>query len=115
MQKKGSKLHLVTVVGDFHKDLTLVQMLKHYDSWVDQKTVVHYIVGDKLPAEIAQESLEFSEYLAKNGYVLDELRPRYDDDNLVVINLHKKGVDGFMGKQTWIYNLKSEKLSSSVN
>ena len=65
MQKKGSKLHLVTVVGDFHKDLTLVQMLKHYDSWVDQKTVVHYIVGDKLPAEIAQESLEFSEYLAK--------------------------------------------------
>lgn len=67
VQKKGSKLHLVTVVGDFHKDLTLVQMLKHYDSWVDQKTVVHYVVGDKLPAEIAQESLEFSEYLAKNG------------------------------------------------
>ena len=56
-----------------------------------------------------------AEYLAKNGYVLDELRPRYDDDNLVVINLHKKGVDGFMGKQTWIYNLKSEKLSSFIN
>lgn len=56
-----------------------------------------------------------AEYLAKNGYVLDELRPRYDDDNLVVINLHKKGVDGFMGKRTLIYNLKSEKLSSFIN
>ena len=56
-----------------------------------------------------------AEYLAKNGYVLDELRPRYDDDNLVVINLHKKSVAGFMGKKTLIYNLKSEKLSSSIN
>lgn len=56
-----------------------------------------------------------AEYLAKNGYVLDELRPRYDDDNLVVINLHKKSVAGFMGKRTLIYNLKSEKLSSFIN
>lgn len=56
-----------------------------------------------------------AEYLAKNGYVLDELHPRYDDDNLVVINLHKKGVDGFMGKRTLIYNLKAEKLSSFIN
>lgn len=56
-----------------------------------------------------------TEYLAKTGYVLDELRPRYDDDNLVVINLHKKDVDGFMGKQTLFYNLKTEKLSSFIN
>lgn len=56
-----------------------------------------------------------TEYLAKTGYVLDELRPRYDDDNLVVINLHKKDVEGFMGKQTLFYNLKTEKLSSFIN
>lgn len=56
-----------------------------------------------------------TEYLAKVGYVLDELRPRYDDGNLVVINLHKKGVEGFMGKQTLFYNLKTEKLSSFIN
>ena len=67
VQKKKPKIRLVTVVGDFHKDLTLVQMLKHYDPWVDQKVVVHYIAGDKTPTEVAQESLEFSEYLAKNN------------------------------------------------
>ncbi len=55
------------------------------------------------------------EYLDKIGCVLDELRPRYDDENLVVINMHKKDIAGFMGKQTLVYNLKTAKLSSFIN
>lgn len=67
VQKKMPKLRLVTVVGDFHKDLTLIQMLKHYDPLVDQKVIVHYVAGKKSPTEVAEESVEFSEYLQKNG------------------------------------------------
>ena len=54
-------------------------------------------------------------YLDKIGCVLDELRSRYDDENLVIINMHKKDIVGFMGKQTLVYNLKTAKLSSFIN
>lgn len=54
-------------------------------------------------------------YLDEIGCVLDELRSRYDDENLVIINMHKKDIVGFMGKQTLVYNLKTAKLSSFIN
>lgn len=67
VQKKEPKLHLVTVVGDFHKDLTLIQMLKHYRSMVDDATIIHYVTGKANTSEIAQESIAFSKYLTENG------------------------------------------------
>lgn len=67
VQKKEPKLHLVTVVGDFHKDLTLIQMLKHYEPMVDDTTIIHYITGKKTYLEETQESLDFSKYLVDNG------------------------------------------------
>lgn len=87
VQKKMPKLRLVTVVGNFHKDLTLVQMLKHYDPWIDQKIVVHYIAGDKTPTECAKESLAFTEYLKKNNVsenvvVHTVTGPKYDWDKV---------------------------------
>ena len=66
VQKKQPKLHLVTVVGDFHKDLTLIQMLKHYQDMVDDVVVVHYITGKSGKGAEGQESVEFSEYLKEN-------------------------------------------------
>lgn len=66
VQKKTPKLHLVTVVGDFHKELTLIQMLRHYQNMVDDIYVCHYITGEKSPSDIGKEQLEFSEYLQKN-------------------------------------------------
>lgn len=67
VQKKEPKLHLVTVVGDFHKDLTLIQMLKHYESMVDDINIIHYITGKKDYSEIGKESLDFCKYLTDNG------------------------------------------------
>ncbi len=37
------KVNLVTVVGDFHKNLTLVQMLKHYAPLVDSIYINFYV------------------------------------------------------------------------
>lgn len=87
VQKKQPKLHLVTVVGDFHKDLTLIQMLRHYRDMVDDVVVVHYITGDKKPSEFAKESLDFSEYLKKNGcsdrtVIHTVTGPKYDWDRV---------------------------------
>lgn len=36
------KINLVTVVGDFHKDLTLTQMIKHYSGMVDEIYINYY-------------------------------------------------------------------------
>lgn len=87
-----SKVRLVTVVGDFHKDLTLIQMLRHYDSIVDQKVVVHYIAGDKTTAEIARESIGFAKYLQEN----------HVDDNVAVKTVTGKKYD--WDKVTEFYN-----------
>lgn len=67
VQKKEPKLHLVTVVGDFHKDLTLIQMLNHYRNMVDDAIIVHYVTGKKSRVDVAQESIDFSKYLIENN------------------------------------------------
>ena len=54
-------------------------------------------------------------YLDKINCELEEMRPRYDDENLVVICLQQKNIKGFVGKHTLLYNLKTEKLSSFIN
>lgn len=86
VQKKMPKLRLVTVVGDFHKDLTLVQMLKHYQDIVDESIVVHYIAGDKNTTEKAQESIAFSKYISsfnfKNVLVHTVSGKKYDWDKV---------------------------------
>lgn len=87
IQKKMPRLRLVTVVGDFHKDLTLVQMLKHYKTMVDQEVIVHYVAGNKSPKEVAEESLAFSKYLQDNGVsentVINTVTgPKYDWDKV---------------------------------
>lgn len=86
VQKRMPKVRLVTVVGDFHKDLTLIQMLKHYEKWVDEEIIIHYVTGDKSQAEVAQESIEFSLYLTENGIenaaVHTVQGPKYDWDKV---------------------------------
>ena len=67
VQKKPRKIRLVTVVGDFHKELTLIQMLNHYKPYVDEAVIVHYVTGKTSQSEIAQEGIKFSKYLTENG------------------------------------------------
>lgn len=82
-----NKLRLVTVVGDFHKDLTLIQMLKHYKNLVDQEVVIHYIAEGRSSVAMVRESIDFAAYLTENG-VADNIvvhsvaGPKYDWDKV---------------------------------
>lgn len=54
-------------------------------------------------------------YLDRHGYVLEDIRPHYNNENSVVIVLRQKGVDGFLGKHLLSYNLKTKQLTSLLN
>lgn len=60
------KLNLVTVVGDFHINLTLVQMLKHYEPMVDTICINYYSTA-KLTRIRSEEIQEFYKYLVDFG------------------------------------------------
>lgn len=64
------KLNLVTVVGDFHRNLTLIQMLKHYSNWVDEIYIEYHIMGGRP----LMSYLEFTNYLGK--YLSPEIREK---------------------------------------
>lgn len=86
IQKKTPMLNLVTVVGDFHHPLTLVQMLKHYEQEVDREYVVYYETEDKEEGKEYRTLDEFKQYLLEQGLgyveVLRHKGPKYDWDNV---------------------------------
>lgn len=98
VQKKMPKLRLVTVVGDFHQNQTLVQMLRHYENMVDERIVVLYLT-DK-DRNVAEAQAELEKYLETNG-VLERTKvcpvfgPKYDWDQVTAFyNLTTRSVIG---------------------
>jgi len=85
------KVNLVTVVGDFHASLTLVQMLKHYRSLVDRIYLVYYQT-EKQGEQSQRDCDEFVEYLKKYDVLPDHMLTyvgqKYDWDQ--VTNLYNE-------------------------
>lgn len=75
---KVPKVNLVTVVGDFHKNHTLVQMIKHYLPMVDSIYINFYYTDNS--------SILLEEYLFQNGIDLEK-------HNIFIINLAGKKYD----------------------
>lgn len=96
IQKKMPRVNLVTVVGDFHFPLTLVQELKHYRNLVDKIYLVFYTTD--LDQE-QQKYQEFKEYLAKYHVLPDVL-------------IHKRGKKYDWNQVTAFYN---EVVSNYMN
>lgn len=68
VQKRMPRLNLVTVVGDFHVPLTLVQMLRHYQDKVDN---VHIVFYETEKGGITYE--DFQQYLRDNHVYPDQI------------------------------------------
>lgn len=87
------KLNLVTVVGDFHKNLTLVQMLKHYRDIVDEIYINFYVTKSNGISSY-KYCEEFINYLKEAGVYQDNIKfitycgGKYDWDQ--VTNLYNE-------------------------
>lgn len=83
VQKKMPKVHLVTVVADFHFSLTLVQELKHYKTLVDDTYVVFYTTDSATEKE---SFAKFASTLLEHGvypdYLIHKRGKKYDWDQV---------------------------------
>lgn len=100
----GVKLNLVTVVGDFHKNLTLISMLKHYMPLVDKIYINYYLTGKSVDKE--QKQLEFLDFLKHsnvyqdNVFVRTSIGDKYDWDE--VTRLYNNTVTCIDQEAYWI-------------
>lgn len=53
--------------------------------------------------------------LDKLNCCLLDIRPRYDNENLVVIIMQRKDLQGFLGKKRYVYDLGNNSLSLQEN
>lgn len=98
------KLNLVTVVGDFHKSLTLVQMIKHYYKLVDAIYINYYVTEVTAEQSIGQ-SEQLISFLRENGVyfpnvnVMTYIGQKYDWDQVTELYNNTTSLDK---KAYWI-------------